>query len=484
MTHCAEIIESGLHSWRAECWNLETVPAFGALVTATHQNRKIFGIVYQIQTGSGDPSRTPFAYKKTELELRREQPQIFELLRTTISCITVGYQQAPDLIIYQIAPTPPALHAFVGLATPEEQRMFFKHEHFIHLIFGMAPQIISIDELLLAIIKQNITKEQHDLLMKIFETYNLLTGNDYRRLKFFYNGYRAPTMFNFIKDKLTKIYTQVASKITNLFAQNQVDAEILAQLQRILLEADTGVETTRHLIEKVKHAATGAELKSALTNELIQLLHATKPYSPETPIYLLVGINGSGKTTCAAKLASQASKAGKRVLVVAGDTFRAAAVEQLAIWAQRIDIRLVTGNEKQDPASVVYAACTIFKQENYDTIIIDTAGRLQTKTNLMHELEKIRKIIHKQLPTTPITTLLTVDSMLGQNSLDQARAFNEATQLDGIILTKMDGTGKGGIVFAIAHELKTPVAYISYGEGVEQFSRFDAENYVKELINS
>ena len=195
-----------------------------------------------------------------------------------------------------------------------------------------------------------------------------------------------------------------------------------------------------------------------------------------------MGINGSGKTTFAAKLASHLKGLNKKVLLVAADTFRAAATEQLQSWGDRLSVEVVTGKENQDPASVVYAGCEAYKQGNYDALIIDTAGRLQTKVNLMKELEKIRKILSKQLPDKKIATLLTVDAMLGQNSFDQAKLFKESTNVNGIVLTKMDGTGKGGIVFSITEQLKIPIAYISFGEQPDQLAHFDSEAYLKELF--
>jgi len=197
---------------------------------------------------------------------------------------------------------------------------------------------------------------------------------------------------------------------------------------------------------------------------------------------LFVGINGGGKTTAIAKMANQLKSDGKKVLLAAADTFRAAATEQLEEWAVRVGVDIVIGKEKQDPASVVYQACEKFKNENYDYLIVDTAGRLQTKINLMNELAKLKRVIEKILGADRVTMLLTVDAMLGQNSFEQARIFNESAHLDGIVLTKMDGTGKGGIVFAIVQELKIPVAYITFGENLEAIKRFDAQEYVKDLL--
>ncbi len=294
-------------------------------------------------------------------------------------------------------------------------------------------------------------------------------------------------MFGFIKDRLQKIYANVTSKLQGLFSRTTVDDQTLEELQRILIEADTGISTTRALLTHLKaqvargKLAEGKDLKAAVYEQLCSLLSAYT-YHPDARIYLLVGVNGSGKTTFAGKLAHKFTQEGKKVLLVAGDTFRAAATQQLAIWARRIDIPLICGKENQDPGSLVFDACQAFAKDTYDVMIIDTAGRLQTKANLMRELEKIKRIISRQLPDTSISTLLTVDSMLGQNSLQQAKIFHESTALDGIVLTKMDGTGKGGVVFAITQELKIPIAFISFGEKIDQLSLFNPSEYVCQLL--
>ena len=197
----------------------------------------------------------------------------------------------------------------------------------------------------------------------------------------------------------------------------------------------------------------------------------------------MVGVNGAGKTTCSAKLAYYHTQRGRRVLLVAADTFRAAAVEQLSIWAHRLGVTCVTGMPDADPASVVFAGCQKFIEGQYDILIIDTAGRLQNKGNLMRELEKMHNVIKRKLPSHDLATLLTIDTLIGQNSLDQARLFHEATTLDGIILTKMDSTAKGGIIFSVAHELHVPIYFITYGEKITDFDHFSAEKYVYELLN-
>ena len=227
----------------------------------------------------------------------------------------------------------------------------------------------------------------------------------------------------------------------------------------------------------------GAQLKTALHSILLSILNKNDmPNYTNQQIFLLVGINGSGKTTSIGKLAHFYAQQGKKVLLVAADTFRAAAPEQLAQWAQQTHADILTGKEGQDPASLVFQGCEKFKKEGYDILIIDTAGRLQTKINLMHELAKIKRSLSKQLPDMPIATLLTIDGMLGQNSFEQAKLFKESTDVNGIILTKMDGTGKGGIVFAIAQELSIPVVFLTFGEQADQIKQFDAQEYVTELL--
>lgn len=293
-------------------------------------------------------------------------------------------------------------------------------------------------------------------------------------------------MFNFIKQQLQQLYQQVSSKLAGIFNRSTINSEDLEELERILIAADTGVATTRAIIAQLKEAATsgmsGQQLKEYLHTLLLQRLQAY-PFTLQSDIVLLVGINGSGKTTCASKLTYALQQQHKKVLLVAADTFRAAATEQLTQWAQKTNTDIITGTEQQDPAAVIFKGCDAFSKNGYDVMIIDTAGRLQTKINLMKELEKIGRIIHKQLPNTKVATLLTIDSMLGQNSLDQARLFHESTKLDGIILTKMDGSAKGGIIFAITDVLKIPIAYISYGEQIEKLAPFNAKTYVTDLLS-
>jgi fused signal recognition particle receptor len=296
-------------------------------------------------------------------------------------------------------------------------------------------------------------------------------------------------MLSLLKNTVSSLYANVSAKLQSIFVRSNIDTETLKELEQLLLEADTGMRTTKMILSELSNQYSkgsiknGAELQEALNKQLVQLLTSTKSFPENPSVFLMVGINGSGKTTFISKLAHHFSNQGKKVLLVAADTFRAAATEQLSAWAERTHTKIVTGTPQQDPASVVFAGCETFKKEAFDIVLIDTAGRLQTKVNLMRELEKIKRIINKQLPNAHVATLLTIDAMLGQNSFQQAKIFHESTQVDGIVLTKMDGTAKGGTVFAIAHEFGIPIAYVSFGESMEQFKKFDAQEFVDGLLS-
>ncbi len=294
-------------------------------------------------------------------------------------------------------------------------------------------------------------------------------------------------MFKFIKKKLTKIYDQVTNKINSLFLRETIDKEFFKDLEKILICADTGVLTTKKIIDhlsnlvKDKKIDSPIEIKDELKKLLINILNNNNNNSNLPKVVLLVGINGSGKTSFAGKLANLLKNRNKKVLLVAGDTFRAAAVEQLQSLGEKVGVEVLSGKENQDPASVIFDGCKKFNELNYDHLIIDTAGRLQTKANLMKELSKIKKIIDKHIKTE-VQTWLTVDSMLGQNSFEQAKEFKNSTNLDGIVLTKLDGTGKGGIIFSITNELHLPVIYVTFGERIDSIREFNSKEYVSQLL--
>lgn len=295
-------------------------------------------------------------------------------------------------------------------------------------------------------------------------------------------------MFDFIKKNLQKIYTSITTNLLTIFSAKKISQESLQEIERILITADTGIATTKKIIASLAEQFAqgkieqGEQLQQALEQELLKTLVQSSKDIQTPTIFLLLGINGSGKTTFAGKLAHSFVTQGKTCLLAAADTFRAAAPEQLKNWAVQSKAEIFMGNPNQDPAAIAFGACEQFKKNSTDILIIDTAGRLQTKENLMREITKIKKVIEKQLPGKKIHTLLTVDAMLGQNSFDQAKVFNQAVQVDGIVLTKIDGTGKGGIIFSIVQQLGIPVEYISFGEGMNDLKQFDAQEYVTNLV--
>lgn len=298
------------------------------------------------------------------------------------------------------------------------------------------------------------------------------------------------SMFGFIKRYCQKLYSRVTEKFTSLFSKQVIDEAFFVELEDILLTSDVGITTTKMIMQTIRNKVKEQKITDGLRlkQELIEILDVLLSAVPcktwqNKQVFMLVGINGSGKTTSIAKLAHYFKAQKKKVLCVAADTFRAAATDQLATWTNELGVDLVTGKENQDPSSVVFAGCEQFKRGNYDILIIDTAGRLQTKTHLMAELSKMKRVIEKHFSDDVICTFLTLDSMLGQNSIEQAKLFTESTKVNGIILTKFDGTGKGGVIFAIAHELRIPVCFITFGEKVSDIKFFDPHEFVTELIN-
>jgi fused signal recognition particle receptor len=309
----------------------------------------------------------------------------------------------------------------------------------------------------------------------------------------------------FSKDKketldkgLEKTKTSIFTKLSKAVAgKSRVDEDVLDRLEESLVTSDVGVETTLKIIERLqaraakdKYISTN-ELNSLLKDEIARLLQENKaddtdefsiPIDAHPYVIMVVGVNGVGKTTTIGKLAYNFKMAGKTVLLGAADTFRAAAIDQLKIWAQRADVPIITQNMGSDPASVAYDTVKSAIARNIDVVIIDTAGRLHNKVNLMNELSKIRNVIQKLIPQAPQEVLLILDASTGQNAIEQARQFTVATEVNAIALTKLDGTAKGGVVIGISDQFKIPVKYIGIGEKIEDLQLFNHAEFVDSLF--
>ncbi len=301
-------------------------------------------------------------------------------------------------------------------------------------------------------------------------------------------------LFQKIKEGLTKTRNSMTSVFGNLFASlRPVDEDMMEELTDALIMADVGVELTEEIIDqlrdriKEKHLKDSGEVKTELCDILTGILKAGEgdfKLTTKPSVILVIGVNGVGKTTTIGKLAGNFVQEGKKVLLAAGDTFRAAASEQLTIWAGRAGCDIVKHGEGADPAAVVFDAIQAAKARGTDILICDTAGRLQNKQNLMNELSKINRVITRELPEADMEVLLVVDATTGQNGLLQARAFEESAGITGLVLTKLDGTAKGGIVCAISKELSVPVKRICVGETMEDMLPFDAESFATALFES
>jgi fused signal recognition particle receptor len=298
--------------------------------------------------------------------------------------------------------------------------------------------------------------------------------------------------FSKLKESLTKTRNNFVDKVNQLVAvTRKIDEDLFEDLEAIMLQADVGVAATSRLIAGLRSEAKrqglndASQLKSLLRSKMGEILGGRVPLcinSQGPTVYLVVGVNGSGKTTTIGKLAYRFSKEKKRVLLAAGDTFRAAAIEQLEVWSSRTGVDLVKHQAGSDPAAVVYDAIQAAVKRGVDLLIIDTAGRLHTKSNLMDELRKIRRIISREMPGAPHEVLLVLDATIGQNAVRQAELFREATGVTGIVLAKLDGTAKGGIVLAIKEELGIPVKLVGVGEGNEDLKDFSGEEFLAALF--
>lgn len=298
-------------------------------------------------------------------------------------------------------------------------------------------------------------------------------------------------LFNKLKDGLTKTRDGLTDKINEaLNLAITIDEDLYEELEEILIVSDIGMDTTVDIIERLRSKIRKEKIndpqgvKPAL-KEVIRdlLLEGSYEHNEEDKrVMLVIGVNGVGKTTSIGKLAAKNKESGKKVLLAAADTFRAAAIDQLEVWSSRAGVDMVKHQEGSDPAAVVFDAIEASKARNVDLLICDTAGRLHNKKNLMNELEKINRIIDRELVGYKKETLLVLDATTGQNAVIQAKQFMEACPIDGIILTKLDGTAKGGVVLSIKQSLKIPVRYIGVGEGIEDLQEFDAESFAEALI--
>jgi len=303
---------------------------------------------------------------------------------------------------------------------------------------------------------------------------------------------------NKFKSGLAKTRDSIVSKVQQLAAtKSTIDDELLNQLEEILIAGDVGVETANTILSRLKHRVkeekyeSTSQLISLLKDEVETILHIdeerelslrTLPTAVKPYVVMVVGVNGAGKTTTIGKMAYQYRQAGHKVIIGAADTFRAAANEQLEIWAKRAGVDIIQQSHGADPAAVAFDALSSALSKNADVVIIDTAGRLHTKTNLMEELKKIKRVMEKRLAGAPHEALLVLDATTGQNGLQQVKKFTEAVEVTGLVLTKLDGTAKGGIVLAISNEMKIPVKFIGVGEKIDDLQLFDRRAFVDALF--
>lgn len=300
------------------------------------------------------------------------------------------------------------------------------------------------------------------------------------------------SFFERLKQGLTKTKETISGKVNEVFSNfRKVDEELLEELEEALILSDVGAETSMKIVDnlrkriKLEKIEDAEKVKEALKEEIFNILTAKENalnLSTKPAVMMVVGVNGAGKTTSIGKISANLKAQGKKVLVAAADTFRAAAIEQLEVWTERAGVDILKRKEGSDPASVVFDAITKVKNENYDVLIIDTAGRLHTKKNLMDELGKIQRIVDRELPEVDQDILIVLDGTTGQNALIQAKEFSEVTKITGIILTKLDGTAKGGVVIGICDELSVPVKLIGVGEKIEDLQVFNPQEFAAALF--
>ena len=288
---------------------------------------------------------------------------------------------------------------------------------------------------------------------------------------------------------LKKTKDNFSGKLRALFSKNKLGDEFYEELEEILISSDVSYATAQEVVERVKEQAMAERLKdeeyvtNLLRSILVDILEESEVEPPEYPcVIMLVGVNGVGKTTTVGKLAHYFLAQGKTVTVAAADTFRAAASEQLSIWADRAKVRIVKHEEGSDPSAVIFDAVASAKAKKTDVLIVDTAGRLHVKDNLMNELRKMDRVVTREYPEADFVKLLVLDATTGQNAVNQARVFDEAVELDGIVLTKLDGTAKGGFVFSLSSELALPVLFAGVGEKMDDLEKFDSRSFVEAIL--
>ncbi|MFC5463794.1 signal recognition particle-docking protein FtsY [Lederbergia graminis] len=299
------------------------------------------------------------------------------------------------------------------------------------------------------------------------------------------------------RNGLEKTRNSFTGKVNDLVARyRKVDEDFFEELEEILIQADVGFETVLELVEELKNEVKRRNIKdpndvqAVISEKLVDIYQSGDDSTNKLnlvedglTVILFVGVNGVGKTTTIGKLAHKFKQEGKKVLLAAGDTFRAGAIEQLEVWGERVGVDVIKQVEGSDPAAVMFDALQAAKSRNADILLCDTAGRLQNKVNLMKELEKVKRVIEREVPGAPHEVLIVLDATTGQNALIQAKTFKESTNVTGIVLSKLDGTAKGGIVLAIRNELKIPVKFVGLGEKVDDLQEFDAEKYVYGLFS-
>lgn len=298
--------------------------------------------------------------------------------------------------------------------------------------------------------------------------------------------------FDKLKQGLSKTKESFNEKVNNVFKNfRKVDEDLLEELEEALIMSDVGMETSIKIIDNLRDKIKSEKIEDALDvkqalrdqmQEILDSVDSDLKLDTKPSVMLIVGVNGVGKTTSIGKIANNLQKEGKKVVIAAADTFRAAAVEQIEVWANRANCKLIKGKENTDPASVVFESIKVAKEENADVVIVDTAGRLHNKKYLMDELIKINKVIDKELPDASKETLMVLDATTGQNAILQVKAFKEAVNINGLILTKLDGTSKGGAVFGIVSENSMPIKFVGVGEQIDDMQKFNSADFVNSII--